>query len=316
MEYKDYYKTLGVAKKATQDEIKKAYRKLAVKYHPDKNPGNKQAEDRFKEIGEAYEVLKDPDKRKKYDQLGANWKQYENAGSAAGGGFDWSRFGAGATGGGGQSFRYEGNINDIFGEEGGGFSDFFNAFFGGAGGRNTRQSGRRSRGFKGQDLQAEMEISLEEAYHGTSRILDVNGQKLRITTKPGAYDSQELLIRDKGNPGINGGPTGDIYVRIKVLPHPALARDGDDLITEQDIDIYTAVLGGKTEVATLTGKVTITVPKGTQNGSRLRLKGKGMPIYGKPGTSGDLYIRLNVVIPKHLTRAETELFAKLRDLKK
>jgi len=318
MEYKNYYKTLGVSKTASQDEIKKAYRKLAVKYHPDKNPGDKRAEDRFKEIGEAYEVLKDPEKRKKYDQLGANWKQYEHAGAGAGAGgrsYDWSQFGGRSGAGGGQSFHYEGDLGDMFGEGGGGFSDFFNAFFG-AGGPRSQQFGGQSRGFKGQDLQATMDISLEESYHGTSRILNVNGQKLRITTKPGAYEGQELRISGKGSPGVNGGPRGDIYIRIRVMPHDRFSRDGNDLTLVVDVDLYTAVLGGKIEVQTLSGKVSVPVAKGTQSGSKLRLKGKGMPVYGKQGIYGDLYVRMNVIIPKDLSTEETELFKKLKDLRK
>jgi len=313
MEYKNYYKILGVSKTASQDEIKKAYRKLAVKYHPDKNPGDKKAEDRFKEIGEANEVLKDPEKRKKYDQLGANWKQYEHAG--AGASYGGSPFGGRPGAGGGQSFHYEGDLGDMFGEGGGGFSDFFNAFFG-AGGRRSQQYGGQARGFKGQDLQAAMDISLEESYHGTSRILNVNGQKLRITTKPGAYDGQELRIRGKGSPGVNGGARGDIYIKIRVMPNSRFSQDGNDLIIGKDIDLYTAVLGGKTEVETLSGKVSIPVAKGTQSGSRVRLKGKGMPVYGKQGVFGDLYVRMNVTIPKTLSTEETELFKKLKDLQK
>lgn len=312
MQYKDYYKTLGVSKDANQDEIRKAYRKLAQKFHPDKNPNNKQAEDRFKEIGEAYEVLKDPEKRKKYDRLGANWKQYEQAGAGYQGGFDWSQsWGQGGS----RNFYYDGDLKDIFGETGDGFSDFFKAFFGDMepGTRSRRFESRR--GFRGQDLQAEMEISLREAYKGTTRILNVSGQKLRITTKPGAYTRQELRIRGKGQPGIRGGEQGDIYITIKVLPDPVYRREGNHLVMDVRTDLYTAVLGGKIEVNTLAGKVNIPVPAGSQHGKRLRLKGKGMPVYGRSGEYGDLYVRLNVEIPKNLSRKETELFRQLRDLK-
>jgi curved DNA-binding protein len=313
MEYKDYYKILGVSKSASQDEIKKAYRKLAQKYHPDKNPGDKQAEDRFKDVGEAYEVLKDPEKRKKYDRLGANWKQYEHAGAGGPGGFDWSQFGGQ---GGRRTYYYEGDFSDIFGETGGGFSDFFKAFFGDMGGGRRSQRFTDQRVRKGQDLQAEMEITLREAYQGTSRILNVNGQKLRITTKPGAYTGQELRIRGKGQQGRGGGERGDIYIKIKVLPDGTYTREGNDLVTNARIDLYTAVLGGKIAVETLAGKVNVTVPPGSQPGSRLRLKGKGMPVYGKSGIYGDLYVRLNINIPKNLSRKEKELFEQLRDLNK
>ncbi len=315
MDYKDYYKILGVSKNASQDEIKKAYRKLAVKYHPDKTQGDIKSEDRFKEIGEAYEVLKDPEKRKKYDQLGANWKQYENAGyGGGGGGFDYSQFGGQAPGGG--SFYYEGDMEDIFGDSGGGFSDFFNAFFSGRGGAQSGFSGRQQQPRKGQDLQAEMEISLHEAYHGTSRILEVGGKKLRVNIKPGSYDGLELRIKGKGAPGSGGGPSGDIYIKIKVQPDNQYKIDGSNLTLKTDVDLYTAVLGGKTEINTLTGKLNVPVPKGSQNGSKLRLKGKGMPVYNRPGVYGDLFVQLNVVIPKNLSTEETELFEKLKELRK
>ncbi len=313
MEYKDYYKILGVSKNATQDEIKKAYRKLALKYHPDKNPDNSQAEDRFKEVSEAFEVLKDPEKRKKYDQLGANWKQYEQAGAGQQGGFDWSQFGGR---GGKRTYQYEGDLGDIFGDAGSGFSDFFNAFFGQMGGMSGRRSDpfARQRSMKGQDLRGDFEISLQEAFHGTSRVLNVNGEKLRITTKPGAYTGQELRIKGKGQPGRHQGERGDIYLKIKVTPHPHFQRKGDDLYTETRADLYTAVLGGKIQVNTLSGKVNVPVPAGTQSGSNLRLKGKGMPVYDKPGTYGDLYVKVNVVIPKNLSEEQKKLFEKLRKL--
>lgn len=316
MDYKDYYKILGVSKSASQDEIKKAYRKLAVKYHPDKNKGDKQAEERFKEIGEAYEVLKDPDKRQKYDQLGANWKQYQYAGAGNGArGFDFSQFG-GAPGGG--SFYYEGDIGDMFGG-GNGFSDFFNAFFGGTGGMG---SNRKTNGFnpgsasqKGSDYKAEMEISLAEAYSGTTRILTVDGQKLRATIKPGAYNGQELRIKGKGGRGYNGGTPGDIYIKLKIAPDSNYELHGNDLIYKANIDLFTAILGGKLKVNTLAGKLSLNVPKGSQPGSKLRLKGKGMPVFNKPGSSGDLYIQLVISIPKNLSEEELKLVKKLKDLR-
>ncbi len=310
MEYKDYYRTLGVDKNATPDEIKKAYRKLAIKYHPDKNKGNKQAEERFKEVGEAYEVLKDPEKRKKYDKLGANWKQYEHAGT---GGFDYSQYGGGAPGG-GSSFHFEGDLNDIFGGAGGGFSDFFNAFFGGRGSAQSGFSGRQHPQ-KGQDLRAEMEISLYEAYHGTSRILNVDGNKLRVTIKPGSYNGQELRIKGKGGRGAAGGAAGDIYIKIRIQPDNQYKIDGNDLTLKTNVDLYTAVLGGKTEINTLAGKLNVPIPKGSQNGNKLRLKGKGMPVYGKSGAYGDLYVQLNVAIPKNLSPEEIDLFKKLKELR-
>ena len=321
MEYRDYYKILGVAKSASQDEIKKAYRKLAIQYHPDKNQGDKQAEDRFKEVGEAYEVLKDPEKRKKYDQLGANWDQFQHADA---GGSDFSQFRGTSPGGG--AFYYEGDMGDIFGEQGSGFSDFFNAFFGGMGGsRRTggftgfnSQTGFNSRTAtqKGSDYQAEMEITLAEAYAGTSRILDIDGQKLKANIKPGAFDGQELRIRGKGGKGRGGGTPGDIYVKLKIKPDPRYAVQGRDLIYKASIDLYTAVLGGKIEIQTLAGKLGLTVPMGSQPDSKLRLKGKGMPVFGKPGHAGDLYVQLNVNVPKDLSEEERKLFSKLKGLRK
>lgn len=325
MEYRDYYKTLGVSKDASQAEIKSAFRKLAVKYHPDKNKEDKKAEERFKEVNEAYEVLKDPEKRKKYDQLGANWQQYEHAGP---GGFDFSQYRTGSPGGG--TFYYEGDLGDIFGKSGGGFSDFFKAFFGDVGGQSRNASGfsrgsgaaedmfgysGRSGGLRGNDYQAEIEISLHEAYSGTSRILHVDGKKLRVTIKPGAYDGQELRIRGKGGQGAHGGGPGDIYVKLKVLPDRHMYVQGNDLVLKKDVDLYTAVLGGKIEMNTLKGKLNVTVPKGSQSGTRLRVKGKGMPVYGKEGAAGDLYIQLNVAVPKNLSKEETELFNRLKELR-
>lgn len=314
MEYKDYYKILGVTKSASQDEIKKAYRKLAVKYHPDKNAGNKQAEEKFKEIGEAYEVLKDPEKRKKYDQLGANWKQYENAGYRNGN-VGYSNFGD-FNPGGGSTFYYEGDLGDIFGSSGEGFSDFFKSFFGGASGRKRSGFTSQQNAFNGNDLRAEMEITLEEAYNGTTRILNVDGEKLRVKTKPGAYDGQELRIRGKGGHAANGGFRGDIYIKIKVLPDAHYTIDGNNLILKADVNLYTAVLGGKMEINTFSGKINVPIPAGSQNGNKLRLRGKGMPVYGKQGMAGDLYVQLNIVVPKKLGQEELNLFKKLRELNK
>jgi curved DNA-binding protein len=315
MEYKDYYKTLGVTKNASQDEIKKAYRKLAVKYHPDRNKDDQQSEERFKEIGEAYEVLKDPDKRKKYDQLGVNWKDYEDAGA---GGFDPSQFRGASPGG--RSYYFEGDMDDIFGGTGDGFSDFFNAFFRDFG--NSRMSGgyqgfgKRAPSRKGDNYRAEMEISLAEAYAGTTRILNINGQKLRATIKPGAYNGQELRIRGKGGEGYHGGTPGDVHIKLKIKSDPNYELKGHDLIYKTNIDLYTAVLGGKIELNTLAGKLSLNVPKGTQPGSKLRLKGKGMPVFGKPDEAGDLYVQLNVSIPRNLSEEEVNLFRKLKGIRK
>ncbi len=311
MKYKDYYQILGVSKSASPDEIKKAYRKLALKYHPDKNPGDKTAEEKFKEISEAWEVLRDSEKRKKYDKLGADWKQYEKAGAGQAGGFDWSGFGGA---GGGRSYRFDTGFEDMgdvfFG--GGDFSDFFKAFFGDMGGTTQRRT-RASSEVRGQDLRTEMEITLHEAYHGTSRILKLNGEKLRVRTKPGAYDGQELRIRGKGDATVSGGRRGDIYITIRIKPDDNYRVEGKNLITGVPVDLYTAILGGKIQVETPGGKVSLTVPKGSQPGSVLRLKGKGMPGYSGD-TPGDLLVRIKVLLPGDLSDEEIRLFGKLRDI--
>ncbi len=303
MDYKDYYKVLGVDKKASQDEIKKAFRKLAVKYHPDKNKDNKAAEEKFKLVNEANEVLSDPVKRKKYDELGENWRQYEQTGARPGG----ARPGQGQSG----PFGFDGDFSDIFGQGGGsGFSDFFEQFFGRGATGGGRQSGR-SGGFKGQDFQTEMEITLEEAFHGTHRLIELENEKLRMATKPGAYDGQLLRIKGKGGKGSKGNH-GDLYVRVNVLPHPRYTRKGDDLYANHTIDLYTAILGGTTIVDTLSGQVKVKISPGTQSGKTIRIKNKGMPVYGEPNIFGDLYVQLQVHIPERLTDKQRQLFEQLK----
>ncbi|HEU4717263.1 MAG TPA: J domain-containing protein [Bacteroidia bacterium] len=291
MEFRDYYKILGVDRNATQDEIKKAYRKLAVKFHPDKNPGDKTAEDRFKEITEANEVLSDPEKRKKYDAVGADWKHYQETNQPND--FDWSQFGG------------SGNFHSFSGEEGGDFSDFFEQLFG-------QRSQQRARNRRGQDYAAEMEITLDEAFFGTSRILEVHDEKLRINTKPGAYEGQQLRIKGKGGKPSGNAARGDIYITIHVQPHPAFQRKGDDLYTDLVVDIFTAVLGGEEEVHTPGGVVKIRVPAGCDSGKKLRVRGKGMPVYGKENHHGDLYVTIGIRVPKELSEEQKELFRRLQ----
>jgi curved DNA-binding protein len=304
MEYKDYYKTLGIDKKASQDEVKKAYRKLAVKYHPDKNQGDKTAEAKFKEVAEAYEVLSDQEKRKKYDELGSNWKQYQDSGF---GGFSGQR-----PGGGQHSYRtYGGDGEDYF--SGSGFSDFFESFFSG---RGRGQGGRtRAGGFEHDmppgDLTGEVPITLYEAYHGTERVIDIGGEKIKVKIKPGAYDELQLRVKGKGQKG-SGGKSGDLYLTVRVEPDRVYERRGDDLYTEAQVDLFTALLGGKLEIKTLSGKINITIKEGTQNGKVVRLKGKGMPVYGKSVEFGDLYVKLTVTLPEHLTVEQKELLKKLQ----
>jgi len=304
MEYKDYYKILGVDKKASQDEIKKAFRKLAVKYHPDKNPGNKEAEDMFKLINEANEVLGNPESRKKYDTLGENWNRYQE-----------TPRGQNDQGGGGGGFRFEGDFSDLFGDSNGGnYSDFFSAFFGQGGGDGGGKKSRRSRtsSFRGGDYEAEVEITLDEAFHGTSRIIQVHDEKIRISPKPGAYEGQLLRIRGKGAPGSSEKERGDLYVRIRVKPHPLYERRDNDLYFTKQVDLYTAVLGGEAIIETLSGAIKVKVDAGVQNGKTIRIRGKGMPFYGKQDQHGDLYVKLQVSIPVSLSGEERKLFEQLR----
>lgn len=304
MDYKDYYSILGVSKTASQADIKKAYRALAKKYHPDKNKGDKAAEDRFKDISEAYEVLGDENKRKQYDQLGANWRQYQNAG---GPGRGYQSYGGGQQGGGFGGF----DADDMFG--GGGFSDFFQQFFGGGFGQQ-QAGGRGQQAHKANDYEAEMDITLQEAYHGTARLLNLHNQQLRITTKPGVADGQVLRIKGKGAPAVRGGTPGDLYIKVSVKPDPNFERKGDDLYTSLPLDVFTCILGGDAQVQTLTGPLKLKIPAGTQPDKNLRLRGKGMPVYGKPDQYGDLYVKISVKLPGHLSTEERELLERLRDL--
>lgn len=306
MDFKDYYKILGVSKTAAADEIKKAYRKLAVKYHPDKNPNNKAAEDKFKEISEANEVLGDPEKRKKYDELGENWKYYQqHEGQKGGQDFDWSKYTQ--QGHGGQQY-YSGA--EQF--QGGDFSDFFSTIFGGSFGRGKHgQAGA----FRGQDFTAETQISLEEAYSGTVRQLELDGQKLKLTLKPGIKDGQVLRLKGKGSKGMNGGSDGDLYLTIRVAEHPHFKRRENDLHCDISVDLYTAILGGQTVIRTLKNPIKLTISKETENGKVLRLKGMGMPKYGNENEFGDLYAKVNVKLPKNLSPKETELFKELSNIK-
>ncbi len=304
MDYKDYYKILGVDKSATKDEIKKAYRKLAKEYHPDKTKGDRTLEEKFKAVSEAYQVLSNDENRKKYDELGANWKQaQQQPGGDAG--FDYSQFYGQSGGQRGSHQSYQGDPEA--------FSDFFNNIFGGGASGFGGQSRRGSRKMKGQDFAADMEITLEEAYHGCSRILQLDQQKLRISTKPGTRDQQKIKLKGKGSPGINGGPNGDLYITIHVHKHPAFKRKENDLYSTLILDVYTAVLGGSVQVPTLNGNVTMKIPKGNQGGKKLRLKGKGMPVYGQSEQFGDLYVTTQIQIPTNLSTEEEKLFQELKE---
>ena len=309
MDYKDYYKILGVDKNATTDQIKKAYRKLARQYHPDVNPNDATAEQKFKEANEANEVLSDPEKRQKYDQLGADYARYQQAGGTRGGqpsgGFDWSQYAQGGGFGGG---------GNPFGDEGGeDFSDFFSNLFGGMGG--ARGGGRSSRPGAGQDLQAELELTMEEAYHGGPRTITVNGKNLRITIQPGIADGQTIRLRDQGSPGRNGGPNGSLFITFHILPDARYVRAGNDLTQDVPVPLYRALLGGEQTVETLGGPVKIKIKPETANGSRVRLRGKGFPVYREKDQHGDLYLRLTVQLPTNLTDEEKNLVHQLAQLR-
>jgi curved DNA-binding protein len=316
MEYKDYYKILGVSKTAPQKEIKQAFRKLARKYHPDMNPNDPKAEERFKEINEAYEVLNDPEKRKKYDQLGADWVRWQQSGGRADN-FDWSRWTGGAPGQ-GPNVRYANaeDLRDLFGE--GIFSDFFSQIFGGGGGAQPRQGGFGfgTRAQRGQDFEYEAEITLEEAVRGSTRTIERDGERLEVKIPAGADTGTRVRLAGKGAPGRGGGPTGDLYLRIKIAPHAQFERRGDDLYVTAPLDLYTALLGGEAPVPTFDGQIMLKIPAGTQNGRIFRLRGKGMPQLRQPSQHGDLYAKVEVQLPTRLNERQRELFEELRGLSK
>jgi len=309
MEYKDYYKILGVDKAASQQEIRKAYRRLARQYHPDVNPGDKKAEARFKDINEAHEVLSDAEKRRKYDELGANWQQWQRTGGDPRG-FDWSQWsGSRQPGAGGVHVEY-GNIEDLFGQ-GGGFSDFFQSIFGGMGGAGGRQQARSRRG---QNLEHTIEITLEEAYAGTKRVLQLDSRRIEVKVPPGVDTGSRVRVAGEGAAGL-GGANGDLYLRIVVLPHTTFERKGDDLYCAVPVSLYTALLGGEVSVETIKGRVMLTIPSETQGGKRFRLKGLGMPSLKNPKVAGDLYAEVRITLPQRLSKQEKELFEQLATLR-
>jgi curved DNA-binding protein len=313
MEYKDYYKILGISTNATNDEVKKAYRKLATRYHPDKNPGDASAEQKFKDINEARQVLIDPEKRKLYDRFGADWKHYKDSGAQ--GDFDWSKYAP--PGGGGRTYYYQssgdlGDLGDIFGRHSG-YSDFFENLFGGS---FQGQYKREPFGaFRGQDLNGQIRISLEQAFHGSSQHISLNGNTLKVNLKPGIQDGYQLKLTGKGRAGVNGGINGDLYLTVKVSEHPRFKRKGDDLYCDLVVDLYTAILGGKVALNTFSGNIKIDIAKETQNNKTLRLKDQGMPKYGQKNR-GDLYVRIVIETPDKLSKKEVELFKQLRHLRK
>jgi curved DNA-binding protein len=323
MDFKDYYSTLGVAKTATDKEIKQAFRKLARKHHPDVNPGDKSAESRFKDINEAYEVLGDPEKRKKYDELGANWRMYEQAGAGGAGPQPGSwhvDFGGGGAPGGFRTMTEE-EMRDMFGGESSPFSDFFQTFFGGgpSTSRTDARGGRRRVARKGRDVEHELPLELEDAYRGTTQRLSIklNGQARNVDVRipSGVTDGSRVRVAGEGEMGSEGAPAGDLYLRIRLAPHPRFERKGRDLYTKVQVPVTTAVLGGEADVPTLTGKpLRLRIPPTTQNAQVFRLKGHGMPAVGKPDETGDLYATVDVELPRSLTPEQRTHYEALRKL--
>ncbi len=312
--YKDYYQILGVPRNATEKEIKSAFRRLARKWHPDVNPGSKEAEEKFKEIAEAYEVLSDPEKRRQYDALGPDWQRA----AAAGAGGPWA-----ARAPGGARYEYRTitpeDLRDLFGTESP-FSDFFESLFGharGPVGRATRVGPRR-----GADVEASLEVSLEDAFRGATRRLTIEepggrAREVEVRVPPGVADGTRLRLAGQGEPGVDGGPPGDLYLRVTVRPHPRFERRGDDLYTTVQVPLTTMVLGGQIEVPSLGGEtLAVTVPPETPNGRTLRLRGQGMPRLRQPSLRGDLYVRCEALLPEHLTEEERELFRRLEQLRR
>jgi curved DNA-binding protein len=296
MEFIDYYKVLGVDKSATQDEIKKAYRKLARKYHPDLNPNDKEAEKKFKQINEANEVLGNPENRKKYDKYGKDWQHAEA----------YEKARAQQQSGGQGAYTYE---SSNFGDAD--YSDFFESLFGGGFGKRSS-----SRGFKGEDYRAEMQIHIRDAWQTHKKTFNFNGKDLRITVPAGISDGQEIKLKGYGGKGVNGGPDGDLFIVFKIINDTAFKRVGDDLYKTINLDLYTAVLGGELTVDTFDGKAKINIKAGTSNGTKMRLKGKGFPVYKKEGQFGNLILTFNIEIPQNLSDREKELFNELAKLRK
>jgi curved DNA-binding protein len=286
MEFIDYYEILGIKKTATEEEIKNAYRKLARKLHPDLNPTDKDANKKIQQLNEANEVLSDPTKRKKYDQYGKDWQhsdQYEQAR---------------------QSGRRNGRQGGAGGFEGDDFSDFFSSMFGGGGSRSKAK-------YRGQDYNSQLQLSLRDAYTTHQQTMTINEKTVRITIPAGVENGQSIKLKGYGAPGVNGGPNGDLYLTFAIANDPRFKRKGNDLYLNEDLELYTAVLGGDITIETMSGKIKLKVQPETQNGTKTRLKGKGFPLYKKEGEFGDLYITYSIKIPTNLTEKQKDLFKEL-----
>ncbi|MDZ4750930.1 MAG: J domain-containing protein [Flavobacteriales bacterium] len=295
MEFIDYYKILGISKSASEMEIKTAYRKLARKYHPDLNPGNKESESKFKEINEANEVLSDSENRKKYDKYGSNWKHGEE--------FEKSRRHEK------QSSPNQSGQNDFSNEE---YSDFFESMFGG--GRSSFTQGQSLK-YKGQDFNAELHLELIDVYTTQPHVITVNGEKIRLTIPAGVENGQVIKIKGKGGLGINGGPSGDLYIKFNITNHTQFKREGNNLYQNVDLQLYTSILGGEISVGTFNGKVKLQIKPETKNESKVKLKGKGFPVYKKEGEFGDMIITYHITIPTNLSEREIELINELQKIR-
>lgn len=327
MDVKDYYQLLGVSKTASTDEIKKAYRKLARKYHPDVNPGDAASEERFKDINEAYEVLSDDDKRQKYDKFGSQWQQYERSGGAPDD-FDWNQWGGGArsqpgagrgSGGYSQSISPE-EFEAIFGSQmGGGNSDFFESLFGGGGSRRSSGFGGdpyQARPRKGRDSEHELDVTLQEAFNGATRSLQFDdGRVIDAKIPRGVRSGSRVRLSGLGSPGAGGAEAGDLFLKVNVLPDSTYERSGDDLNITAPVDLFTMILGGSVPVSTIDRTVKLNIPKGTGSGKSFRLRGLGMPTIKNPDNRGDLYVTVQSQMPQDLTEEETRLVEQWRDLR-
>jgi len=316
MQYRDYYQTLGVSKTASQDEIKKAYRKLARQYHPDVNPDDPNAEEKFKDINEAYQVLSDQDKREKYDRFGSQWKQYQQTGGRPED-FDWSQWAARGQRGGTQYRTVnQAEFEQMFGGGLGGFSDFFETLFGGMGG--FRQAGRTPSRTnpqalrQGRDIEHPVEISLEEAFRGTTRVLNYeDGRRIEAKIPPGVKTGSKIRLSGQGSQGPRGA--GDLYLKVAVRGHRKYRREGDNLRIDQPVEFFTALLGGKVKVSTIDKTVELTIPPETDSGKTFRLKGLGMPLLNKPKKRGDLYVTVQIQVPKELSADQKKIFKDLSE---
>jgi len=312
VDYKDYYQILDIPRDADEKDIRRAYRRLARKWHPDVNPNDPAAEEKFKDISEAYEVLSDADKRSKYDRVGREWQRYQQAGTP--GGFDWGPWTQAAPGGQGVQYTYATteDLKDLFG--GAGFSDFFETLFGG--GTPGRSGSRRSAPTQlGHDAEHPVQVTLAEAYHGAKRTLTKEGRPLEVQIPPGVRTGSKVRLRGEGVRGRGGGAAGDLYLVVEVQADPRFERRGNDIYTDVEIPLVTAVLGGEIQVPTITGEVALKVPPETQNGRCFRLRGKGMPQLKKPAEHGDQFVTVTVRVPTDLTDEERALFEELQRLR-